>query len=257
VDLHFANPHERTARLIPWLVNGTLQGDVAAAARLHLAECAQCRSDYEGQQQLQGLMRAEGPLVFAAEPSFQKLMLRLEASEPANADLPEDGVLPEGMIEKNVQTDEPVIPRSLERQTRVRRSGMAIRWLAAAVVVQAMALGLGSWIWYGQEKTNEARYAAQASREPSYATLTSSSVTYGSGRRIRVVFWPNLSLDELKGVLHTVGAHVVDGPTDSNVYTLGFGQPLRTDAELETRIAALRASSAVLFAEPAQPVSAP
>jgi hypothetical protein len=254
MDLHPSSSHERTAQLIPWLVNGTLRGDAVAAVRAHLAECAECRNDYDNQMRLQDLMQADGPLVFAAEPSFQKLMSRLEASEQARAEqfLAEDA-------EKGSQGEgEAASVSSLfERRPGARKWGSAVRWLAAAVVLQAMALSLGAWIWHGQDKANEARYATLTSRQASYATLTSPSALYGAGRRVRVVFWSSLSLDELKGVLHTVDAHIVDGPTDSNVYTLGFAQPIKSESELDTRIAALRANSAVLFAEPAQPSNPP
>jgi hypothetical protein len=234
-------------------VNGTLSSGAVTAVRAHLAECAECRSDYESQMQLRDSMQAEGPLVFAAEPSFQKLMSRLETSEHARAAefLAED-------VEKGPEEEEAAgVSDLFEHHAGARKVGTAVRWLAAAVVLQAMALSLGAWIWHGQESANEARYAALTGRPASYATLTSPAALYGAGRQVRVVFWSSLSLDELKGVLHTVGAHIVDGPTDSNVYTLGFAQPIKSDSELDTRIAALRANSAVLFAEPAQPSSSP
>jgi hypothetical protein len=53
-------------------------------------------------------------------------------------------------------------------------------------------------------------------------------------------------------VLQHAGAHIVDGPADGNVYTLGFARPPRSSAALGERVAALRANPAVLFAEPVQ-----
>ena len=51
-------------------------------------------------------------------------------------------------------------------------------------------------------------------------------------------------------LLHQAGAHIIDGPTDSNVYTLGFTGAEVTPGVIEQRVTSLRASSDVLFAEP-------
>jgi hypothetical protein len=56
----------------------------------------------------------------------------------------------------------------------------------------------------------------------------------------------------LQGVLQSAGAHIIDGPADGNVYTLGFAQTAGSRPALAKRIAALRANPAILFAEPVQ-----
>ncbi len=74
--------------------------------------------------------------------------------------------------------------------------------------------------------------------------------SYREGPRVRVVFRAALSVEGLGAILHQAGAHIIDGPTDANVYTLGFAGAGPAPGVLEQRIAALRASSDVLFAEP-------
>jgi hypothetical protein len=65
-----------------------------------------------------------------------------------------------------------------------------------------------------------------------------------------VVFRADLPLSGLQKVLQSVGAHIIDGPTQESIYTLGFAQPPGSAAALARRIDMLRADPAVLFAEP-------
>ncbi|HEV2700250.1 MAG TPA: hypothetical protein VGV09_01365, partial [Steroidobacteraceae bacterium] len=121
-----------------------------------------------------------------------------------------------------------------------RTPGRAIRWLAAAAVIEGLGLGYGAW----------ALHASNVTAQASYVTLTSAAPSYRDSARLRIVFRPGLSLQSLGMMLHREGAHIIDGPTDANVYTLGFAGKDVTPAVVERRAAALRASSDVLFAEP-------
>jgi hypothetical protein len=105
-------------------------------------------------------------------------------------------------------------------------------------VIETLVLGLAAWMWH----------APGRAEGPAYQTLTASAPRYGSGPRVRVVFKSTLTLEVLQKVLRSVEAHIVDGPTDAQVYTLGFAEPV-TSAELGARIATLRANAQVLFAE--------
>lgn len=219
--------HARAELMIPWLVNGSLQAETESVLREHVESCAECRTDYEEQQRVCQAMRVDGPLVFAAEPSYQKLLARMQN--------------PEFVPEPQEQAVE-LRPR---RGTALafRQSPPAVRWLAAAVVLQAFALGLGAWNWHP---------ASAARGTDGYATLTSAASSYESGPRARVLFSPDLSVGALQGVLQSAGAHIIDGPADGNVYTLGFAPPPASSAALAKRIATLRTNPAVLFAEPVQ-----
>lgn len=217
--------HTRAELIIPWLVNGSLPADAEPALREHVASCPECRRDYEEQLRVREAMRAEGPLVFAAESSYQKLLSRiqnLEADRAPHAAAAELG---------------PSQPIPVFRGTPP-----VVRWLAAAVILQAFAIGLGTWIWHSSRPAIDARYT----------TLTSVSPSYESGPRARVLFRTDLSVGALQTVLQGIGAHIVDGPADGDVYTLGFSPPPGSPAALAERVAALRANRAVLFAEPVQ-----
>lgn len=217
--------HARAELVIPWLANGSLPTEAEPAVREHIAACPQCREDYEEQLRVCEAMRTDGPLVFAAESSYQKLLTRMQKTE-ADQHFPEEvAAYP---------------PTRVARP--FRQAPPAVRWLAAAVVLQAIALGVGAWAWHASVTTPHG----------GYTTLTSSSPSYGSGPRVRILFRTSLSIGDLQGVLQGSGVHIVDGPADGNVYTLGFAQPPRSGAALEKRVAALRANPAVLFAEPVQ-----
>jgi hypothetical protein len=219
------DPHQYATGLIPWYVNGTLDGAEAAKLGAHLDVCAPCRLDYEAQLRLFEAMQPESTLVFAAEPSFRKLMARIGTGEDAG-ELASGRPAPAAPI--------PVASRSARAPSRVAR------WLAAAAVLEGLGLGYGGWVWH----TNT------LSTAPAYVTLTAPEPSYHDSARVRIVFRSTLSVRELGTILHTAGAHIIDGPTDSNVYTLGFADAGVTADVAERRIAALRASSDVLFAEP-------
>ncbi len=229
------DPHAETARSIPWLVNGTLRGEAATSLREHLAACPDCQASYEMEKRLYEAMRAEGPLVFAGEPSFQKLMTRIEGVERLATEDPAQSVMRSST------------PAQRQRRHGSSRASVAVRWLAAAVLVESAGLGLFAWRWHPSSETSSAHYV----------TLASPARIYGASARVRVVFRSDLSLHDLATLLHAVGAHVVDGPTDANVYTLGFTDQVSSTDQLDARLAALRAQSAVLFAEPASSNGAP
>lgn len=217
--------HERAELVIPWLVNGSLPAGAEPTLREHVATCPQCRQDYEEQLRVRKAMRTEGPLVFAAESSYQKLLARMQSPQ-AERELDEADAGPD--------CAPPIRP--------LRRTPSTVRWLAAAVILQAFAIGLGAWMWHSSTAASVARYV----------TLTSAPPSYDSGRRARVLFRPDLSVGALQAVLKAAGAHIIDGPADGDVYTLGFSPPPASAAALAQRIAALRGNPAILFAEPVQ-----
>ena len=219
------DPHQYARGLIPWYVNGTLAGPEAAKLGAHLEVCAACRSDYEAQLRLCEAMQPEATLVFAAEPSFRKLLARIGTGEDAGQ-LASGRPMPAAAI--------PVAARSARAPRRVAH------WLAAAVVLEGLALGYGGWVWHTDS----------SGAAPAYVTLTAPEPSYRNSARVRIVFRSTLSVQDLGKILHKAGAHIIDGPTDSNVYTLGFTGAGVSAGVAEQRIAALRGNADVLFAEP-------
>jgi Putative zinc-finger/Fervidolysin N-terminal prodomain len=48
--LKFPDPHQTADALLPWFVNGTLEGEELALVQRHLGECARCRQELESLQ---------------------------------------------------------------------------------------------------------------------------------------------------------------------------------------------------------------
>jgi hypothetical protein len=224
-DRSEVDSHQWALGLIPWYVNGTLQAAEAAKLDAHLDGCAECRRDYQAQVRLFEAMQAESTLVFAADPSFRKLMARIGAEEDAG----------------RLVADRPAPVAAQRSAPAARRApGGAARWLAAAVLLEGLGLGYGAWAWHTHS----------ANADSAYVTLTSPAPSYHDVARIRVVFRAGLSVGGLGTILHDSGAHIIDGPTDANVYTLGLSGAAVTPEVVERRVAALRANADVLFAEP-------
>ena len=217
-------PYPCATESIPWYVNGTLEAAEAARLSAHLKVCEPCRREYAGQVRLFEAMQTDATLVFAAEPSFRKLMTRIGTHEDA-------GELASGATP-------PVAPVMARKAPHA--PARVARWLAAAAVIEGLGLGYGAWAWH----------AYSATAQSPYVTLTSPAASYRDAPRIRIVFRSGLSMQALGVLLHRAGAHIIDGPTESNVYTLGFSGGEVTPREIEQRATALRASSDVLFAEP-------
>lgn len=221
--------HSRAELIIPWLVNGSLPAQAEPAVRRHIATCPECRAEYDEQLRVLEGMRTDGPLVFAAESSYQKLLARMQSPQADREPRPAAELASAEIV-------------SLQKMSAIRRTPPAVRWLAAAVILQAFALGLGAWAWH----------SSSAAGGAPYVTLTSAPLSYDSGPRVRVLFSTDLSVGALQTLLQKAGAHIIDGPADGNVYTLGFAPPPGSRAALAQRVAALRANPAVLFAEPVQ-----
>jgi hypothetical protein len=129
----------------------------------------------------------------------------------------------------------------LDAAPALTRTRPALRGLAAAVVLAAS--GLAAWGGWSAH-----RVAAGAAAP--YRTLTSLAPVGGAGAQLRVVFTPTLTLSELARLLHSIDANITAGPTEAGVYTLGFGPSLNSSAQVAQRLALLRASDGVRFAEP-------
>lgn len=287
-----SDTHESAAQLIPWLINGTLDAEEAASVRAHVAVCAECRADFEAERRLYEAIRADGPLIFSGEPSFEKLMARIEADDfaaanamPVSSEVPAPvraavpaavpAAAPAASPVPPIESPVSQAPAAARRGTplnrarqakraasdrrgarhRFWRSASVVRWLAAAAVIETIGLGLGVWAWQTRVPAAASAYASTSGSArwgvAPYRTLTTPAASYMAGPRVRVVFRPGLSLDQLQDLLRGVGAHIVDGPSDARVFTLAFTNPVASTEALDVRIATLRADPNVLFAEPA------
>jgi anti-sigma factor RsiW len=214
------NEHARADALIPWLVNGRLQGAELAWLEQHLAGCAACRAEHAVQQQVCTALTRDDEVTFAPQPSFNRLWERIQAGAARpSAPLPR--------------------PASHAPERAARRPPPPRRWLAVAVTLQALVIGvLTAWLW-------------QLHTTPSYRTVTTAAADSGRAASVHALFDDRLRLAEFHDLLARAGLRVISGPTPAGVYTL-TAEPGGTRT-LEAAVAELRRSPRVRFAEISEP----
>src|SRR5262245_15087438 len=117
--------HAEAWALLPWLANGRIAPEDREWVEAHVQACAECRAELAAQRLVATHVTREEsaspqPAASEEQRSFNKLWARIEASESAST--PATG------------TTGVAVP--------VPRSSRTVRWLAAAVVVQAIGLGI-------------------------------------------------------------------------------------------------------------------
>ena len=175
------------------------------------------------ERSVRGLLRGDAPVEYAPQAGLAKTLARID--------------------ELGRDAPAPAAPAVRAASGTPRRTTYAVRWLSAAVLVQALGLGLlgGAFV---------ARRAADAAA-PRYQTLSTPAPTVAPGVHIRAVFTPATTLGELKALLAAQQLTIVRGPSEAGAYTLGSVDPRFAASRLEPTIGALRADARVLFVEPA------
>lgn len=217
--------HEEAWEQIPWYVNGRADESIRAQVEAHARHCEECRAEVTLQRQIMSAIASDTRIdCVPGGVSFQKLWDRVRAEDLSphrNADISAPSAdIPASLLK-------PSPPRSITR------------WLAVAVVVEAV----------GITALTAALYSRDAPRGAEYQTVTSSALAPSNGI-IRAVFTPSLSVDELQHLLEKNGLKIVAGPTEAGVYTLAAAAESAGSAHGESALATLRADPAVRFAEP-------
>lgn len=212
--------HRECWDLLPWLVNDRLSHADRARIETHLKGCPACREELAAQRQLRERMAAGERVAYSPAASFEKLWSRIEELERE-------------------------VPRGPSVQKKSRPAPLS-RWLAAAVIVQALAL---AWL-----------AISLATRSPpqewQFRTVTSSVPALGATPRFRIVFATDVSVGEMQGALATHGLVIVEASASSEVFTVAYaGGDAMPDAGLT--LERLRADRRVRFAEIAAGAPAP
>jgi hypothetical protein len=210
-----ASVHRRAWEAIPWVVNGSATAEQQHLLDAHLSRCADCRSELAHQRELQSVI-ASAPQAAAAsdvDTSLQRLFARIDRA--SEADLPAPAVTPRRKV------------------PRTSASGLTA-WLAAAVVVEALALALlGVGLLVRPEPA------------PGYATLSDDAPNRGA--TIRIVPAPSLRIDDLQRLLQLLNLQVVAGPNSVGAYDLA---PQGEQPARELQISTLRADPGLRLVEP-------
>ncbi len=213
---------EEAARLLPWYVAGRLESADTARVMRHLERCTTCRDDLEHERAIRSLLKSETSVEYAPQAGLARTLARIDE------------------LEREAPAAVPAVARLAAEPTR-RFS--AVPWLAAAALVQAVALGIVGAAMFHR--------SADAGQEPRYATLAAEAPPVSAGEHIRAVFSPYVTLGALDALLAGNALTIIRGPSDAGVYTLAFTDANGAAGRLERTIDALRANPQVKFAEPA------
>lgn len=241
--------HEEAWRLLPWYVNGTLDGSELAAVESHVAACGICRQEIKTWSGFAELLQEEGELAPSAAEGFTRLERSLShevaREAPARPSRPERPHGPAGRFRRTLGS--------------VRRAPAGVRWALAAQLAAIVVLAVSlTAVLAGRPGAGlgPGAGAAQGTEQPApFRTLTDAaerapSASSTEAPRLRVVFKESTREREIRGALISIGGRIVDGPSPTGVYTIR----LVGSEEASGRAAAetLRSMPQVLFAEAVQ-----
>jgi hypothetical protein len=191
---------------MPWVLQESASLEQSEWLDHHLAHCASCRAEFEQQHRLRLALSLPTDMALDANAGLQHLMDRIDAPQRNETDIPH----------------------------RLRASGWLTRGLVAAVVVQAIAIGmLSAKFW-------------PASEAPAYRTLSQVSAPVAPGS-IRVVPDASMTLSGWGALLHSLNLQVVSGPNGVGAYTVA---PESSATTAQQALQQLRAARGIRLAEP-------
>ena len=176
--------HRQAERLLPWLVNGTLDGEERATIERHVDTCADCRQQVAQWQALQAACAISTAPMLDPKPSFTRLRSRLQAPRARPP-------VPRWSAMRSAWTTAPV-------------------WLRAAVATPCMLLLALGGAWLAREQPAPYRTLGDAP----------ASVPASADARLVVVFEPGASQARTQQLLRASQARIVDGPNEVGAYVL-------------------------------------
>ncbi|HVN34111.1 MAG TPA: zf-HC2 domain-containing protein [Casimicrobiaceae bacterium] len=204
--------HAAADALLPFYVNGTLEGDELDRIKEHLGACEQCRREVDWLREVFAACEAIAPI-------------------PDTSPLPESVRIPGFAASPTASTG---------RVARGWRSRVSEGWAATQPWARMlMAAQFAALAVLGTLHFTEAR------DEAPYRTLGADMRAVPAGDSLAVMFDPATTEGDMRRLLASAGARIVDGPTATAAFVLVVpaGQ---SPAALEK----LRGDRKVLFAEP-------
>lgn len=216
--------HRRVFDLLPWYANGTLEDVERRVVETHLAACARCRGELAADRRLGETLRQIPEIAPAPHPAqFARLMDRIESERngPSTA-----AWRAAWTALREILT---VTPR-------------AVRWTLAVQLGLVLLLGSGLLLLRRPEPTVPAVYQTLSDPE---TTVPATAAT----ARLRVVFAPGTSEQEIRNLLLGIRGQITAGPSPLGVYTVDV--PAGPDPVADV-LAHLRSHKQVSLAEPVE-----
>jgi anti-sigma factor RsiW len=219
--------HSQAASLI-WYVTGALSVSERRDIERHLESCAECRSELQSLIALHGDMR--NAYDAEAGPSARARLTVLERIKSASAtDVGRTGALPRGRT--------PPLPESLPRNAGL--FGRLVEWLRAPLVPR--------WAPVAALMLIVIQAAVLVRVIPERVNTGGEVTTRGlapAPTRLRAVFNSQATESQIRELLSSLGARIVDGPASGGAYVIELapGDP----KYLGEKIHAARARSDIL-----------
>jgi hypothetical protein len=221
--------HEDINLLLPWYLNGTLEGDELDTVKRHISQCAPCAREVE------------------------ELNLIRSAIAESNEKLNEMLSVPVGDMERNIMDRISVFENSRETKTAAPRpyereslwskvAGFFDRFTvlstvpagAIALIVLQFALIVGLAAKLSFEKPE------------GYEVLSGVTKTDGKGPIIFVAFQESATEKEIRETLGQIGGRIVDGPKEGGLYIVDLPDKLKPGVTVDTVIEGLKSKPGVI-----------
>lgn len=223
--------HHDVWLLLPWYVNGTLEGRELDVVQQHLQVCITCRKELAVQQRLAEAIRNSTVIALSPQIAFSRLRERIGS----------------GAQSPKAQTR---WWRSLHRRCS---DGWARLTSGSLPRRAAIALSLPLLLIIGLVLPAR-HWLAPVNVEPKYHTLANPGSLPGPKENdIRVVFAETVNQEQIEQLVLAVGAQIVDGPSSVGAYTLRIAFGDSAGHDVLAAVEWLRRDPRVQFAEPALP----
>jgi anti-sigma factor RsiW len=213
--------HAEAWALLPWLANGRIAPEDREWVETHLQGCDECRAEVAAQRMIVTQVQRDGavspaPVASDEQRSFNKLWARIEASESATTPAAD-----------------------AHRATGTAGSSRTVRWLAAAVVVQAIGLGAFGLAMRGND-----------TRAPDFVTVANPELRTNAPA-VRLVFAPGASMSTINTLLAHQGLSIVSGPGAAGNFTAVLSaDAVASGASAESVASVISKDPNVTFAQP-------
>ncbi len=215
--------HQEAWELVPWYVNGTLEGLELERFAAHLERCPLCQAEVDANRELAVAVREVAELPLSPVAGFERLMARIDAAGTESA--------------------EPAPPRSpAAARGWWRATPRAARWALALQAAALLALVIGLALARPPAPGPAARPGGP------FVTLSTPAhpVALAPERaELRLVVAPTTPEARLRQLLAAVGGEIVAGPSPAGAYTVAVAAEDR-----DVALFRLRAAPEVALAEP-------
>lgn len=218
--------HRDVWMLLPWYVNGTLEGAECKLVQEHLTLCITCRREVAEQQRLAEAISRSRIMDSAPHTSFARLMERVDRERS---------------------------------QTNWRKTGWNglwhlwedfLEWLTRARVSRPMLVAVPLLLLFVGLVLRTQSWLTSTPKEPQYRTLASpNSVPAADSILIRVIFTKAVDHEQAQQLLSSLHPEIVSGPTAVGAYTVRLTASNSSNKDVAVALGRLRDHPGVLLAE--------